>query len=215
MEIHKRLSVAFVALALVQRGATAEPADNQPNRITNSIGMELILVNPGELTVPDRRAGGPRTLTVRKPFCLARLEVTQEQWHRVMGSNPSAFRGDERPVEMVTWLGCVEFCKKLSELEGRCYRLPTAVEWEYACRAGSEAVFCFGDDSEKLADYAWYGENSGSGADGTGRAVNGTTHPVGSKEPNVWGSTICMETSTSGAQMSTNARPRQGSDSKR
>jgi len=104
-----------------------------------------------------------------------------------MGNNPSKFGGGDRPVEMVTWLDCVAFCERLSALEGREYRLPTALEWEYACRAGSKGDFCFGDDEKRLGEYAWYGANSGDGVDDRGHAVNGSTRPVGQKEPNAWG----------------------------
>lgn len=166
--------------------ATEQPAE-PAGRLTNSIGMQFILVRVGKLTVPDERTGGTRQLDVERPFYLGVFEVTQEQWQKVMGANPSKYRGLARPVEMVSWLDCVEFCKKLSALDGRSYRLPKSAEWEYACRAGSKAAYCFGDDESELGDYAWYGANSGEGVDEKGRAVNGTTHPVGGKKPNAWG----------------------------
>ena len=107
--------------------------------------------------------------------------VTQEQYERVMGKNPSQFKGPQNPVETVSWDDAVEFCRKLSALPeekeaGRLYRLPTEAEWEYACRAGSEADYCFGDDKAQLDQYAWYDKNSG-----------GTTQAVGLKKPNEWG----------------------------
>jgi formylglycine-generating enzyme required for sulfatase activity len=177
----------LLALLWVSSCASAGPEGEHPIRLTNSVGMELILVKPGKLTVPDRRTGKTRTLVVEGPLYLGKLEVTQQQWQRVMGRNPSRFLGDRHPVEMVTWLDCVEFCRKLSELEGRKYRLPTAAEWEYTCRAGSKGKFCFGDDEGKLGEYAWYGANSGEKFDERGRAVNGKTRPAGQKLPNGWG----------------------------
>ena len=76
----------------------------------------------------------------------------------------------------VTWNDAEAFCDWLSKKEGQQYRLPTEAEWEYACRAGSRTRFSFGDDDKDLAEYAWYGSNSG-----------GKTHPVGQKKANAWG----------------------------
>ena len=98
-----------------------------------------------------------------------------------MGSVPSIWKDDDRPVEQVSWNNAVEFCRKLSALpeertEGRVYRLPTEAEWEYACRAGSTTVFSFGDDESRFEEYGWFRGNSG-----------GQTRPVGKREPNAWG----------------------------
>ncbi|MFM7277235.1 MAG: formylglycine-generating enzyme family protein, partial [Microcystis aeruginosa] len=82
----------------------------------------------------------------------------------------------QNPVEKVTWFDAEDFCEKLSKLTGKNYRLPTKAEWEYACRAGTETRFSFGDDESQLGDYAWFSGNS-----------NNTTHPVGQKRPNPWG----------------------------
>jgi formylglycine-generating enzyme required for sulfatase activity len=187
MRIRKDLAALLVALLWVPGSGAADPGGGQPSRVTNNSGMEFVLVNPGQLTLPDRQTGGARTLTVGEPFYLGKLEVTQEQWRKVMGSNPSVHTGSDHPVEMVSWLDCVAFCDRLSALEGRRYRLPTAVEWEYACRGGSKGDFCFGDDEKSLGEYAWYAANSGDGVDGNGHAVNGSTHPVGQRKPNTWG----------------------------
>jgi formylglycine-generating enzyme required for sulfatase activity len=82
------------------------------------------------------------------------------------------------PVDEVSWDDAVEFCRKLSSLPeekaaGYVYRLPTEAEWEYACRAGTQTKYCFGNSISDMGDYAWYVENSGR-----------RTHPVGSKKPN-------------------------------
>jgi formylglycine-generating enzyme required for sulfatase activity len=96
-----------------------------------------------------------------------------------MGSNPSTFKGDDLPVEQVTWDEAMEFCRKLTEREraanrlpaGYGYTLPTEAQWEYACRAGTT-----GDYAGDLDAMAWYDKNSG-----------GTPHPVGTKRANAWG----------------------------
>ena len=116
-------------------------------------------------------------VTISKPFYMGKYEVTQAQWKAVMGENPSRFKGDDRPVENVSWEDVQQFIQKLNEREGKeVCRLPTEAEWEYAARADTTTVYSFGDNASQLGDYAWYGENSGS-----------TTHPVGDKKPNAWG----------------------------
>lgn len=97
-----------------------------------------------------------------KPF---RFKPYEEGWGR--GS---------RPVINVTWGDATAYCQWLYEKTGTPYRLPSEAEWEYACRAGSEGDYCFGNNVEKLKDYAWYNVSS-----------NRQTHPVGTKQPNAWG----------------------------
>jgi len=112
-------------------------------------------------------------------FQIGKYPITQAQYEAVMGNNPSRFSGNpQNPVETVTWFDAQEFCEKLSKLTGKNYRLPTEAEWEYACRAGTETRFSFGDEENELGDYAWFRTNS-----------NNETHPVGEKLPNPWG--IC------------------------
>ena len=87
----------------------------------------------------------PNKVTLTKGFYLGVHEVTQAQWRAVMGKNPSHFKGDNLPVENVSWEDCQEFCTKLGQQDGKRYRLPTEAEWEYACRAGTTTPFSFGE----------------------------------------------------------------------
>jgi formylglycine-generating enzyme required for sulfatase activity len=111
-------------------------------------------------------------------FAMGKYPVTQGQWKKVMGSNPSYFSsgGDQCPVEKVSWDDAQAFIQKLNQQTGHSYRLPSEAEWEYACRAGSTGKWCFGDDEDQLKHYAWYEDNSG-----------GKTHPVGEKKANAFG----------------------------
>jgi formylglycine-generating enzyme required for sulfatase activity len=150
--------------------------------ITNSLEMKLAWIPPGNFVMgspPGEKGRGddvPHRVTLTKGFWLGVYPVTQAQWQAVMKSNPSRFKGDDRPVEQVSWYDCQEFCRKLSVREGKTYRLPTEAEWEYACRAGTTTAYCFGDDPAQLGEYAWYRGNS-----------NQKTHPVGQKKANAWG----------------------------
>jgi sulfatase modifying factor 1 len=110
--------------------------------------------------------------------------VTQEQWKKVMGSNPSWFKGEKNlPVEQVSWGDCQKFIKKLRQ-DNKPYRLPTEAEWEYACRAGTTTPFHFGETlSTDEANY--YGQAvDGNGKKGVDRDK---TLPVGSFPANRWG----------------------------
>ena len=94
----------------------------------------------------------PHTVTLSRGFYLGKHEVTQSQWEKVMGSNPSRYKGGNRPVESVSWTEVTAFCDKLTELErkagrllaGMSYQLPTEAQWEYACRADTKTAFSFG-----------------------------------------------------------------------
>ncbi len=128
-----------------------EPTDRpQPKGVlTNSIGMKLVPIQPGEFLMgsptgePGAAAEEERqhAVVISKPFLMGMHEVTQSQFAAVMGRNPSRFLGDELPADHVSWIDANAFCDKLSELPqerdaGRSYRLPTEAEWEYCCRAG-------------------------------------------------------------------------------
>jgi formylglycine-generating enzyme required for sulfatase activity len=119
---------------------------------------------------PERRsAEGPQHLVQLQGFFLAQTPITQAQWRKVaywkpnkggrawskkLNPNPSSFKGDQRPVEQVSWVDAMEFCHRLSQRTGRHYTLPSEAEWEYACRAGTTTPFHFGSTiSTKLVNY--------------------------------------------------------------
>ncbi len=156
---------------------------------TNAGGMKFMWCPPGTFLMGSPSGQGcdnerpQHRVTITKGFFLGVHQVTQAQWQAVMGSNPSHFKGDNRPVENVSWKDCQEFCRKLGERDGKRYRLPTEAEWEYACRAGTTTEYSFGDVFRD--DQA----NSASSFLGAiGRALfTGKTTPVGKFQPNAWG----------------------------
>jgi formylglycine-generating enzyme len=109
-------------------------------------------------------------------------EVTQGQWKSVMATEPwkEEKTGPNYPAMGVSWNDAVAYCKKLSEKEGKTYRLPTEAEWEYACRAGTETTWSFGNDDKELGDYAWHKENALD-------ISEKYAHQVGLKKPNAFG----------------------------
>lgn len=118
-------------------------------------------------------------VTLSRPFWLGRTAVTQAQYEAIMGNNPARFKGDDLPVETVSWEEAMSFCRKLTERErsagrlpeGYVYTLPTEAQREYACRAGTGGRF-----AGELDAIAWYSSNSEE-----------QVHPVGRKQPNAWG----------------------------
>ena len=115
-------------------------------------------------------------VTLPHDYYMGKYEVTQALWKTVMGSNPSYFKGDDLPVEEVSWEDCQEFISKLNSMIGRKFRLPTEAEWEYAARGGKKSRGYQYGGSSNISDVAWYDGNSGS-----------KTHPVGMKQANELG----------------------------
>ena len=134
------------------------------------IGLDIILIPAGTFLMgspedEDERQEneGPQHEVAISTFFMGRYPITQIQWRFVAGlpqekrelsPKPSHFKGDDRPVEQVSWSDAVEFCDRLSAYTGRDYRLPTEAEWEYACRAGTQTPFYFGKTlTTELANY--------------------------------------------------------------
>ena len=109
-------------------------------------------------------------------YYISKYELTQEEWETVMGNNPSNYKGDNKPVEQVSWNDCQNFIKKLNELTGLIFRLPTEAEWEYAARGGNKSRGYKYSGSNSIDDVAWYSGNSSS-----------TSHPIGTKHANELG----------------------------
>jgi formylglycine-generating enzyme required for sulfatase activity len=170
--------------------------------MTNSIGMKLVLIKPGKFLMgsPKDEEGrydseGPQhEVEITKSFYMGMSPVTQAEYERITGKNPSWFSkqggGKDKvnnldtsqfPVEKVAWAEAVAYCESLTREDtkrpkGWAYGLPTEAEWEYACRAGTKTAYSFGNDPNRLREYAWGVENSGN-----------RTHAVGTRKANPLG----------------------------
>ncbi|HYG77351.1 MAG TPA: formylglycine-generating enzyme family protein [Planctomycetota bacterium] len=139
------------------------------------VKIQLALIPAGTFTPRPRKDQPDTTVTIEKPFYMSRHEITQAQYAIVMDTNPSTFAAADSPVEQMKWADAVAFCTKLSEQSGKRVRLPTEMEWEYACRAGSSGAYYAGTGDNILDQLAWFKGNCDK------------THPVGKKAPNAWG----------------------------
>lgn len=163
----------------------ASPATPEPARLPagrevsldlNGVKLELILIAAGEFEMGDAVSKPVHKVSISRGFYLGKYPVTQAQYKKVMGQNPSHFKGADRPVEMVCYSDALDFCARAGKLTARAFRLPTEAEWEYACRAGTKTTFNLGDNEAALDQGAWFEINSGA-----------QTHPVGKKKSNAWG----------------------------
>jgi formylglycine-generating enzyme required for sulfatase activity len=174
---------------------TREQARYQTEDLGNGVTLEMVYIPEGRFLMgsPKTKKGryrdeGPQHQVTLEPFYMGKYPVTQAQYEAVMGNNPSYFKswfkGKNRPVEQVSWHDAVEFCKRLSEMTGRTYRLPSEAQWEYAIRAGTTTPFYFGETiTSKLANYngnyTYASESKG--------VYRGKTTDVGSFPPNAFG----------------------------
>ena len=170
----------------------------QPTKqsLTNSIGINLVLIPKGKFLMGSPETEEKRVkdeiqheVTISQNFYMGSTEVTQAQWNKVIGINPSSFKGDELPVYQIRPYETVWFCKRLSEMPeekkaGRKYRLPTEAEWEYACRAGTMTPFNFG--SQLNGRQANCDGTRPYGTD-TKRPNLEKKSPVGTYPANAWG----------------------------
>ena len=152
--------------------------------VKNGINIEMIKVEAGsfnmgatpEMENPHKDQKPVHRVTMTNDYYIGKYEVTQALWQAVMGSNPSYFKGDDLPVEKVSWNDCQDFISKLNAMTGKRFRLPTEAEWEYAARGGKKSRGYQYSGSNTLGDVAWYSDNSGK-----------KTHAVGTKQPNELG----------------------------
>jgi len=177
----------------------AEPPDSRdPAPLDEPLTMIELPGGSFRMGSPEDEPGryedeGPVHDVTVSPFALAELPITQKLYREIMGDNPGDPKGDDLPINNVTYWDAVRFCNALSEKVGLepCYviekndvewdrsaggyRLPTEAEWEYAARAGTTSAYFFGDDAAELGEYAWFRDNAE------------TIHPAGKKRPSPWG----------------------------
>lgn len=160
-------------------------ATGQKETITvNGVSFTMIKVEGGTFLMGATSEQGSDADSDEEPvhrvtlsdYYIGETEVTQELWTAVMGSNPSYFKGTQRPVEFVCWYDCQDFIRKLNQITGKNFRLPTEAEWEYAARGGNKSKGYKYSGSNTIGNVAWYYDNSSS-----------TIHNVKTKSPNELG----------------------------
>ena len=188
------VAVAIVAIWLMvpfNKGASSDNSSSDsiytPKIKTfyaNGVPFEMVEVRGGTFRMGATSEQGCDAYDWEKPvhsvtlsgYYIGKTEVTQALWKAVMGSNPSYFKGDDLPVECVSWDDCQEFIRKLNSLTGQHFRLPTEAEWEFACRGGNNSLGYKYSGSDNIDNVAWYDGNSGD-----------KTHPVATKSANELG----------------------------
>lgn len=187
----KLLLCLFLFLILFSCKTDRNKPGDRKEFTVNGVKFAVRYIPSGEFMMGSRETENGRSpdetlhkVNLDRSFWMMETEVTQELYTAVMGSNPSHFKDSQRPVERVTWNNAMEFCKKLSEITGRTWELPTEAEWEYACRAGTDGPFHYGDIlTFELANF----NGSFPYGDVPAGKNRGETVPVMSFKPNNWG----------------------------
>ena len=173
--------------AVAQQPVVQAPIANSYNitiPVKDGISIDMVRVEAGTFTMgatpemkdPYNDEKPTHRVTLTNDYYIGKYEVTQALWKAVMGNNPSSFKGDNLPVEEVSWDDCQDFISKLNRITGKTFRLPAEAEWEYAARGGNKSRGYQYSGSNNLSDVAWHTNNSGS-----------KTHAVGSKQANELG----------------------------
>lgn len=163
--------------------------------LPHGVRLDLTRVSAGEFTMGSSAGRGrdserpARRAKIGSDYYLGRFPVTQEQYQALADENPSRFTGARHPVDSVAWSDARAFCRKLRSHLALCpdafggievsaaeVGLPTEAQWEYACRAGTDTAYFFGNDAGPLVDFGWFSKNS-----------DHSTRPVGELRPNPWG----------------------------
>jgi len=143
----------------------------------NVAGIEMVSIPGGSFQMGSNDGYDDEKPVHRvyvKGFKMGKYEVTQSQWKSVMGSNPSGFKGANKPVENVSWNDVQIFLRKLNARTGQRFRLSSEAEWEYAARAGTSSPWRWGNREDSADVYAWYAANSGGKSHATGlKRANG------------------------------------------
>ena len=181
------LQITLSKEAVAQHPVVQAPIANSDNMtipVKDGISIDMVRVEAGTFTMgatPEMKnpydwEKPTHRVTLTNDYYIGKYEVTQALWQAVMGNNPSSFKGDNLPVESVSWDDCQEFISKLNRITGKTFRLPTEAEWEYAARGGNKSRGYQYSGSNNLSDVAWYEDNCGK-----------KTHAVGTKQPNELG----------------------------
>ena len=188
-------SLCVLALVACMLAGCRRQQGKAPPVVRTSSGVEMVLVPGGRFVMGSHRTDETDETAHRvyvSCFYVDRREVTQEQYEKLMGKNPSRWKGKDHPVEQIRWADAARYCNARSRAEGlepaydpktwKCsfdadgYRLPTEAEWEYAARAGTQMAYFFGTGPSQLARHAWFKDNADRGP-----------RAVGRKRPNAWG----------------------------
>ncbi len=167
------------------------PGGDAATLFINSIGIRMMPIEPGAFQMGSKIGEAGRQedearheVRLSRRYHISTTEITQSQWEKLMGSRPwrrqkQTVEGRDQPASFVTYHDAMTFCKLLSTRESGDYRLPTEAEWEYACRAGIDAMYGFanGAGGNKLNDFAWTADN----------VTEDHAQPVARKLPNAWG----------------------------
>ena len=182
MKKHIFILFLLVATFINVRAQVANESQNKITFTVKGVSFDMIKVKAGtfymgatsEQQNPDDDEKPAHKVILTRDYYIGKTEVTQALWRAVMGSNPSYFKGDNKPVEYVSWNDCQTFISRLNAATGKKFRLPTEAEWEFAARGGNNSNHYQYSGSDNIGDVAWYCGNS-----------NGTTHNVATKQSNL------------------------------